>query len=190
MALNMRQEVEARVKAACRLADVQAERGQLDAVGYLDFTAAFLNARGLELSSADPALLEEALQRLLSLCETAAFRGAEAARLVQRLYAEAAASAGVPAARSAPISRPSERGGEGTVHDDYLICLEDGKKVKLLKRHLRTHFGMTPEEYRRKWGLPDDYPMIPPAFKDRPRVNVCVGVDASRLIALETERLT
>lgn len=165
MALNMRQEVEARIKAACRIADVQAERGQLDPGGYLAFTAAFLKARGLELSSADPALLEEALQRLVSLCESAVFRGEEAARLVQRLYAEAAASAGAPPARSAPLNTPSELGGAGTIHDGYLICLEDGKKVKLLKRHLRTHFGMTPEEYRRKWGLPDDYPMLPPGVR-------------------------
>lgn len=165
MALNMHQEVEARVRAACRLADVQAERGQLDAIGNLGFAAAFLSARGLELSSADPALLEEALQRLLALCETSAFRGEEAARLVQRLYAEAAASAGAPPVGPAPVTMPSKRGGEGTIHNDYLVCLEDGKRVKLLKRHLRTHFGMTPEEYRRKWALPDDYPMIPPALR-------------------------
>src|SRR5690606_35134666 len=64
MALNMRQEVEARAEAACRIADVQAARGRLDPVGYLAFTSAFLNSKGLELSTADPAMLEKALQRL------------------------------------------------------------------------------------------------------------------------------
>jgi predicted transcriptional regulator len=47
---------------------------------------------------------------------------------------------------------------------DYLICLEDGKKFKSLKRHLRTHYDMSPEEYREKWGLPSDYPMVAPNY--------------------------
>ena len=46
----------------------------------------------------------------------------------------------------------------------YLICLEDGKKFKSLKRHLRTHFNLTPEQYREKWGLPADYPMVAPNY--------------------------
>lgn len=51
-----------------------------------------------------------------------------------------------------------------SVHDDYLVCLEDGRKLKSLKRHLRYCFGMTPDEYRTKWGLPSDYPMVAPAY--------------------------
>lgn len=51
-----------------------------------------------------------------------------------------------------------------SIHQDYLICLEDGKKLKMLKRHLRTNYGMTPEEYRAKWGLPPDYPMVAPSY--------------------------
>lgn len=47
-----------------------------------------------------------------------------------------------------------------SVTPDYLICLEDGKKLKMLKRHLRSVYGMTPEDYRRKWALPSDYPMV------------------------------
>jgi len=47
---------------------------------------------------------------------------------------------------------------------DYLICLEDGKKLKMLKRHLRTSYGLTPEEYRTKWGLSSDYPMVAPNY--------------------------
>lgn len=47
---------------------------------------------------------------------------------------------------------------------DYIVCLEDGKKLKMLKRHLRTVYGMTPEEYRAKWGLPLDYPMVAPNY--------------------------
>lgn len=49
---------------------------------------------------------------------------------------------------------------------DYLICLEDGKKFKSLKRHLRTAYDMTPQEYRAKWGLPADYPMVAPSYAE------------------------
>ncbi len=51
-----------------------------------------------------------------------------------------------------------------SVHDDYIICMEDGKKFKSLKRHLRTQYNMTPEQYREKWGLPADYPMVAPNY--------------------------
>lgn len=51
-----------------------------------------------------------------------------------------------------------------SVTDKFLICLEDGKELTMLKRYLRTHFNMSPEEYRKKWGLPHDYPMVAPAY--------------------------
>ena len=51
-----------------------------------------------------------------------------------------------------------------SIGDDYIICLEDGKKMKMLKRHLRTTYNLTPEEYRAKWGLPSDYPMVAPNY--------------------------
>ena len=51
-----------------------------------------------------------------------------------------------------------------SVSGDYIICLEDGKRFKSLKRHLRTHFDMTPEDYRAKWNLPPDYPMVAPNY--------------------------
>ena len=51
-----------------------------------------------------------------------------------------------------------------SVNPDFIICLEDGKKFKSLKRHLRTHYNLSPEEYREKWGLPHDYPMVAPNY--------------------------
>ncbi|ODR96937.1 MucR family transcriptional regulator [Methyloceanibacter stevinii] len=51
-----------------------------------------------------------------------------------------------------------------SVTSEYIICLEDGKKFKSLKRHLRTHYDLSPEEYREKWGLPHDYPMVAPNY--------------------------
>ena len=51
-----------------------------------------------------------------------------------------------------------------SIQPDFIVCLEDGKKFKSLKRHLRTHYNLTPEEYRGKWGLPPDYPMVAPNY--------------------------
>ena len=51
-----------------------------------------------------------------------------------------------------------------SITPDYLVCLEDGKKFKSLKRHLRTQYNITPEQYREKWGLPPDYPMVAPNY--------------------------
>lgn len=51
-----------------------------------------------------------------------------------------------------------------SVHNEYIICLEDGKKLKMLKRYLRSTYGMSPEDYRKRWNLPPDYPMTAPAY--------------------------
>lgn len=56
-----------------------------------------------------------------------------------------------------------------SVKPDYVVCLEDGKKLKMLKRHLMTHYQMTPEQYRAKWGLPADYPMVAPNYAEQRR---------------------
>ena len=53
---------------------------------------------------------------------------------------------------------------EDSVQDDFLVCLEDGKKVKMLKRHLKATYNMTPDEYRARWNLPADYPMVAPNY--------------------------
>lgn len=56
-----------------------------------------------------------------------------------------------------------------SVKPDHIVCLEDGKKLKMLKRHLSTSYGMTPDEYRAKWGLPADYPMVAPNYAEQRR---------------------
>ena len=56
-----------------------------------------------------------------------------------------------------------------SVAPDYIICLEDGKKLKMLKRHLMTHYQMTPDQYRQKWGLAPDYPMVAPNYAEQRR---------------------
>lgn len=54
-----------------------------------------------------------------------------------------------------------------SVTPDYIVCLEDGKKLKMLKRHIRTRYGLTPDEYRERWGLAPDYPMVAPNYASR-----------------------
>ncbi|GAB5481177.1 MucR family transcriptional regulator [Sphingorhabdus sp. EL138] len=58
---------------------------------------------------------------------------------------------------------------KSSIKPDYVVCLEDGKKLKMLKRHLMTHYGMTPDEYRVKWGLPSNYPMVAPNYAQQRR---------------------
>ncbi len=68
-----------------------------------------------------------------------------------------------------------------SVTADYIICLEDGKKFKSLKRHLRTQYNMTPEQYREKWGLPADYPMVAPNYAEaRSRLAKEMGLGQQR----------
>ncbi|MGD9638459.1 MAG: MucR family transcriptional regulator [Alphaproteobacteria bacterium] len=54
-----------------------------------------------------------------------------------------------------------------SVHPDFIVCLEDGKKLTMLKRYLKTNYNMTPEDYRLKWGLPPDYPMVAPNYAEK-----------------------
>lgn len=54
-----------------------------------------------------------------------------------------------------------------SITPDYLVCLEDGKKLKMLKRHLKTAYDMSPQEYRERWGLPPDYPMVAPSYAEK-----------------------
>lgn len=86
---------------------------------------------------------------------------------IPSLIAETHAALSRAAGRAAPVEREESKpkiAVKKSVMPDYLICLEDGKKFKSLKRHLRTHYNLSPEEYREKWGLPHDYPMVAPNY--------------------------
>jgi predicted transcriptional regulator len=79
---------------------------------------------------------------------------------------------------SLPTERPQPAVSvKRSVHSDYIICLEDGKKLKMLKRHLKTAYNMTPEEYRDRWQLPQDYPMVAPNYaRQRSRLAKEIGL--------------
>ena len=70
----------------------------------------------------------------------------------------------------APAPRPEPAVSiRSSVKPDYVVCLEDGKKLKMLKRHLMTHYNLTPDQYRQKWGLNADYPMVAPNYAEQRR---------------------
>jgi predicted transcriptional regulator len=78
------------------------------------------------------------------------------------------AGLGSPVAAPAPKQEPAVS-IRSSIKPDFIICLEDGKKLKMLKRHLMTRYGMTPDDYRAKWGLPADYPMVAPNYAEQRR---------------------
>ncbi len=84
-------------------------------------------------------------------------------RTVHRTVAGLSAAAAEKTAERPKPAAPINR----SVQDDYIICLEDGKKLKMLKRYLRSTYGMTPDEYRKRWGLGADYPMVAPSYAAR-----------------------
>ncbi|HSE73258.1 MAG TPA: MucR family transcriptional regulator [Dongiaceae bacterium] len=83
-------------------------------------------------------------------------------RLIHDVYGALTGLGQIPA-RSAERLEPAVP-VKKSVTADYIVCLEDGKKLKMLKRHLRTAYGLTPEQYREKWSLPADYPMVAPNY--------------------------
>ena len=86
----------------------------------------------------------------------------ELPQLIREVYqALAAASGGGPAPKERPAPAVSIK---KSITPEYIVCLEDGKKLKMLKRHLKTAYNLTPEQYRERWGLPADYPMVAPNY--------------------------
>lgn len=87
--------------------------------------------------------------------------------LIQNVHG---ALTGIAGAASAPEPRPEPKVSiRSSIKPDYIVCLEDGKRLKMLKRHLMTHYNMTPDQYRQKWGLSVDYPMVAPNYAEQRR---------------------
>ena len=90
----------------------------------------------------------------------------EVPALIQNVYGALAGLGAAPQVEAKPEPAVSVR---SSVKNDHIVCLEDGKKMKMLKRHLMTDHGMTPDEYRARWGLASDYPMVAPAYAEKRR---------------------
>lgn len=87
--------------------------------------------------------------------------------LIQNVYGALAGLGVVPAEEVRPDPAVSIR---SSIKSDHIVCLEDGKKMKMLKRHLMTDHGLTPDEYRARWNLASDYPMVAPEYAEKRRV--------------------
>ena len=99
--------------------------------------------------------------------------------LIQQVYI---ALSGLGNAPAGSASRPHPAVPiKKSILPEYIVCLEDGKKLKMLKRHLKTRYNMSPEEYRERWGLPSDYPMVAPAYAQQ-------RSDLAKKIGLGTKR--
>ena len=85
---------------------------------------------------------------------------------------------GLGSQRSFLLDRPEPAVAiEDSITDNYIVCLEDGKKLKMLKRHLKTSYNMSPEQYRERWGLPAEYPMVAPNYaKQRSKLAKDIGL--------------
>ena len=87
--------------------------------------------------------------------------------LIQNVHS---ALSGISGSNAAPEPRPEPKVSiRSSVKPDYIVCLEDGKRLKMLKRHLMTHYNMTPDQYRQKWGLSPEYPMVAPNYAEQRR---------------------
>lgn len=97
-------------------------------------------------------------------------------KLISSVHVALSSLAGVASAEPVIELKPAVP-VKKSITPEYLICLEDGKKFKSLKRHLRTEYDMSPEEYRAKWGLPADYPMVAPTYSEaRSRLAKTIGL--------------
>lgn len=100
--------------------------------------------------------------------------------LIRTVHAALGEVAGAQPGLQEPAQEPAVA-IKKSITPEYIICLEDGKKFKSLKRHLRTRYGMTPEEYRTKWNLPHDYPMVAPNYaKERSNLAKRMGLGQAR----------
>ena len=102
----------------------------------------------------------------------------ELPEIIQEVY-ETLLNMGITKSGKTPTRTTPAVPIEDSVQDDYIVCLEDGRKLKMLKRHLRSSYNMTPEEYRERWNLPSDYPMVAPNYAKR-RSSLAVEIGLGR----------
>ncbi|GAD09565.1 MucR family transcriptional regulator [Gluconobacter sp. NFX36] len=119
-----------------------------------------------ENTSSHPELLELTAQIVAAQVSKGSVDAETLPALIRQVY-EALANAGVPQQEPEPERPQPAVPIKRSVFPDYIVCLEDGKKLKMLKRHLQSAYNMTPEQYRERWGLPSDYPLVAPNYAQR-----------------------
>ena len=120
-----------------------------------------------ELDSADDTLLTLTADIVAAHVSNNSVAVNDLPNLIQNVHS---ALSGISGASAAPEPKPEPKVSiRASIKPDYIVCLEDGKKLKMLKRHLMTHYTMTPDQYRQKWGLAADYPMVAPNYAEQRR---------------------
>ena len=117
------------------------------------------------MSEPSPTVLELVAQIVSAHCASSMVAVEELPKLIRQVHA-ALTQVGQPMQVSAEKREPAVH-PKKSVFPDYIVCLEDGKKLKMLKRHLKSAYGLTPEQYREKWDLPSNYPMVAPNYTER-----------------------
>ena len=125
----------------------------------------------------DTALTELAAQIVAAYVAKNSIQVADLPALISSVYQSLTTLGQTQAPAEAPADLKPAVPVKKSVTPDYIVCLEDGKKLKMLKRHLASSYGITPDEYRAKWGLPSDYPMVAPNYaKARSEMAVRIGL--------------
>ena len=120
-----------------------------------------------ELDSADDTLLTLTADIVAAHVSNNSVAVNDLPNLIQNVHS---ALSGISGASAAPEPKPEPKVSiRASIKPDYIVCLEDGKKLKMLKRHLMTHYNMTPDQYRQKWCLAADYPMVAPNYAEQRR---------------------
>ncbi|MCQ8242466.1 MucR family transcriptional regulator [Rhizosaccharibacter radicis] len=119
------------------------------------------------MTTASPELLGLTAQIVSAHCSNNQVEAGSLPGLIHQVF-QALSSAGTPeaTAKDEPAPQPAVP-VKKSVFPDYIVCLEDGKKLTMLKRHLSSRYNMTPAQYRERWGLPSDYPMVAPNYAER-----------------------
>jgi len=133
-----------------------------------------------EIEKNDTTYVELTAEIVCAYVGNNAVPAADIPALIKQVHGALSEAAEAGAADNSPAPEPAVAIGR-SITPDYLICLEDGKKFKSLKRHLRTSYDMTPEDYREKWGLKSDYPMVAPNYAaERSKLAKKIGLGQGR----------
>ena len=133
-----------------------------------------------EINENDTTYVELTAEIVCAYVGNNAVPAAEIPALIKQVHGALSDAAEAGAANDGPAPEPAVPVNR-SITPDFLICLEDGKKFKSLKRHLRTSYNMTPEEYREKWGLKSDYPMVAPNYAaERSKLAKKIGLGQGR----------
>ena len=132
-----------------------------------------------EAESAD--LIEMTAEVVAAYVSKNHVRVAELPGLISTVHASLAGMGTAPVAEPETANLVPAVSIKKSVTDDYMVCLEDGRRFKSLKRHLQTAYGLSPEQYRAKWNLPRDYPMVAPGYaRQRSELAKSIGLGSSR----------